>query len=127
MSAERRAFARRKGTTRSRRKSSAGETPDAPPRKPPSEFGAVSLGRCPRCGAEIVEQEKSFGCSGWRGGCRFAIWKKIAGKTIGVRTAQSLLREGRTAVLKGFESKAGKKFEARLTIEAGEVRFQFAT
>ena len=72
-----------------------------------------------------MEQEKSFGCSGWKAGCRFAIWKKIAGKTIGVRTARSLLELGRTAVLKGFESKAGKKFEARLTIEAGEVRFDF--
>jgi DNA topoisomerase-3 len=124
---ERKSSIRRKGTTRSRREPSTRETADTPPRKPPSGFGAVSLGRCPRCGAEIVEHEKSFGCSGWRGGCRFAIWKKIAGKTIGVRTAQSLLKEGRTAVLKGFESKAGKKFEARLTIEAGEVRFQFAT
>lgn len=118
---------RRKGTTRSRREPTALETPATPSGNPPSGFGAVSLGRCPRCGAEVVEQEKSFGCSGWKGGCRFAIWKKIAGKSIGVRTAQSLLREGRTSVLKGFESKAGKKFEARLTIEAGEVRFQFAT
>ena len=62
-----------------------------------------------------MEQEKSFSCSGWKAGCRFAIWKKIAGKTIGVRTARSLLELGRTAVLKGFESKAGKKFEAQLT------------
>jgi DNA topoisomerase-3 len=118
---------RRKGTATGRREPIAGETPATPAREPPSGFGAVALGRCPRCGAEVVEQLKSFGCSGWKGGCRFAIWKKIAGRTIGVRTAQSLLREGRTAVLKGFESKAGKRFEARLTIEAGEVRFEFAT
>ena len=50
-----------------------------------------------------------------------------AGKTIGARTARSLLELGRTAVLKGFESKAGKKFEARLTIESGVVRFDFGT
>ena len=118
---------RRKGTTRGRREPAAVETLATPSRKPSSGFGRASLGPCPRCGAEVIEQEKSFGCSGWRAGCRFAIWKKIAGKTIGVRTAQSLLREGRTTVLKGFESKTGKKFEARLVVDAGEVRFQFAT
>ncbi len=125
--AGRRTSVGRKGTTPGRREPPAGETPPTPSRKPPSGFGAVSIGRCPRCGAEVMEQEKSFGCSGWKAGCGFAIWKKIAGKTIGVRTARSLLELGRTAVLKGFESKAGKKFEARLTIEAGEVRFDFGT
>jgi DNA topoisomerase-3 len=126
-SAGRKTSVRREGTTPGRREPSAGEAPDTPSRKPPSGFGTVSIGRCPRCGAEVVEQEKSFGCSGWKTGCRFAIWKKMAGKTIGVRTARSLLELGRTAMLKGFKSKAGKKFEARLTIEGGEVRFDFGT
>ena len=56
----------------------------------------------------VVEQAKSFGCSGWKQGCRFAVWKTIAGKAIGVRTAQSLLKRGHTPLLKGFRSKAGK-------------------
>ena len=30
-------------------------------------------------------------------------------------------------MLKGFESKSGKPFEARLKLEAGEVRFDFGT
>ncbi len=51
--------------------------------------------------------------------------RPIAGKAIGVRTAQSLLKTGHTALLKGFRSKAGKPFEARLKLEAGEVRFDF--
>ncbi len=58
-------------------------------------------------------------------GCRFAIWKTIAGKKIGVRTAQALLRQGRSPVLKGFESKSGKPFDARLKLDGGEVRFDF--
>ncbi len=85
----------------------------------------VSFGRCPRCGSEVVEQPKSYSCSGWPRGCKFAIWKTIAGKRIGARTAQSLLRAGRSAVLKGFKSKAGKPFEARLRLDQGEVRLDF--
>ena len=82
---------------------SAGATRSSPATaKQPSGFAAVSLGRCPLCGAEVVEQEKSYGCSGWKDGCQFAIWKKIAGKTIGVRTAQSLLEHGTNGGAQGL-------------------------
>ena len=37
-----------------------------------------------------------------------------------------MLREGRSPVLKGFTSRAGKRFEARLKLDGGEVRFDFA-
>src|SRR6185312_528191 len=97
----------------------AGETVSTPA----TGFASVALGPCPLCRSEVVEQEKSYGCSGWRQGCKFAIWKTIAGKRIGVRTAQVLLRQGRTPVLKGFESKSGKPFDARLKLDGGDVRF----
>jgi DNA topoisomerase III len=84
-----------------------------------------ALGPCPLCGSAVVDQPKSYGCSGWKQGCRFAIWKKIAGKTIGVRTVASLLKGDKSALLKGFRSKTGKPFDARLKIEKGEVRFDF--
>jgi hypothetical protein len=102
---------------------------DGTPRKPAAGakegFGPVPLGACPLCGSDVVEQEKSFGCSGWKQGCKFAIWKTIAGKSIGARTAQGLLRRGRTPVLRGFRSKAGNRFDARLKLDGGEVRFEF--
>jgi DNA topoisomerase III len=72
-----------------------------------------------------VDQAKSYGCSGRRHGCKFAFWKTIAGKRITARTARALLKEGRSPVLKGFASKSGKPFEARLRLEGGEVRFDF--
>jgi DNA topoisomerase III len=53
------------------------------------------------------------------------IWKTTAGKRITARTAQTLLKQGRSQVLKGFASKSGKPFEARLRSEGGEVRFEF--
>ena len=73
----------------------------------------------------MIEQPKSYGCQAWRDGCKFAIWKSIAGKRIGITTAKTLLKNGETKKLKGFKSKAGKPFEAKLKLEAGEVRFVF--
>lgn len=99
----------------------AGEPTSAPTKS----FASVALGPCPLCRSEVVEQEKSYRCGGWRQGCKFAIWKMIAGKRISVNTAQALLSQGRTLPFKGFKSKAGKLFEARLTLHAGEVRFDF--
>jgi DNA topoisomerase-3 len=44
---------------------------------------------------------------------------------VSARTARTLLRKGRTALVKGFASKAGKRFDARLNLEEGAVRFDF--
>jgi DNA topoisomerase III len=87
--------------------------------------GAATLGPCPLCGTGVVEQPNSYRCGGWKQGCKFAVWKTIASKAIGASTARSLLKSGKTAMLKGFRSKGGKAFQARLKLEAGEVRFDF--
>jgi DNA topoisomerase-3 len=55
----------------------------------------------------------------------FTIWKTIAGKRITPRTVQALLKQGRSPALKGFVSRSGKRFEARLILESGEIRFGF--
>jgi DNA topoisomerase-3 len=88
---------------------------------------ASGLGPCPLCGSEVTEQERSYGCSSWRNGCKFAIWKTIAGKRISARTAHALLRRGRGPVLKGFKSRSGRVFDARLKLDQGEVRFDFGS
>src|SRR5262249_6445473 len=108
-----------------RRKSAPAETSETTPPPPAPGFAPVALGPCPLCGADVVEQEKSYGCSAWKSGCKFPIWKKIAGKSISVRIAQSLLKQKRTQVLKGFQSRTGKPFETRLKLDGGEVRFDF--
>jgi DNA topoisomerase-3 len=107
------------------RKEKDREADGAPGKEKGERLGEVAVGACPLCGSDVVEQPKSFGCRRWKEGCRFAIWKTIAGKAIGVRTAQSLLRQGRTSLLRGFRSKAGNRFEARLKLDGGEVRFDF--
>jgi DNA topoisomerase-3 len=93
--------------------------------------GRTVIGRCPRCGGDVIEGRKGFGCSRWReadGGCRFVIWKQVAGKSLTAKQAQELLERGETArPLRGFRSKAGRTFEARLRLdrETGKVTFVF--
>jgi DNA topoisomerase-3 len=111
------------GTGRTPEESTAGA--GTKPTKAPAWKTEGVLGPCPLCGSDVVEQERSYGCSGWRTGCKFAIWKTIAGKKVTARTARTLLRKGRTPLLKGFTSKAGKRFDARLKLEDGAVRFDF--
>jgi DNA topoisomerase-3 len=84
-----------------------------------------ALGPCPLCGSQVVEQECSYSCSGWRSGCKFAIWKTVAGKRLSAATARTLLRRGRSPLLRGFRSKSGKPFSARLKLEGGAVLFDF--
>jgi DNA topoisomerase-3 len=123
---------RRKRGKRQRRPRGPGEAPEegavtagARSGKSAARKAEGALGPCPLCGSDVVEQDRSYGCSGWRGGCKFTIWKTVAGKKLSARTARALLRKGRTPLLKGFTSKAGKRFDARLKLENGVVRFDF--
>jgi DNA topoisomerase III len=98
---------------------------DASPGQSAAREAEGGLGPCPLCGSAVVEQDRCYGCSGWRSGCKFVIWKTVAGRKVSVRTAQALLRQGRSPPLKGFTSKAGKRFDARLKLVGGAVRFDF--
>lgn len=97
----------------------------ARPNHPPPAPVDAGLGACPLCKAPVREGQKSFSCSRWKEGCKFTIWKSISGKSITASTARVLLRDGRTSVLKGFESKAGKPFDARLKLADGKIVFDF--
>jgi len=85
----------------------------------PVQDSPAVYGKCPRCGGDIIEGKKGFGCSRWRkedGGCRFVIWKTIAGKKIPKSAVTQLLQNGITQIIPDFISKKGKKFSARLKI-----------
>ena len=102
----------------------------APPARRSASASAPSL--CPLCKAGFVrlarEDAKAFGCSNYAStGCRFTIWRTIAGRTIAEEEVAALCRNGRTAKLRGFVSKAGRPFEASLVMSAeGKVEFSFA-
>ncbi len=91
-----------------------------------SDAATTAFGQCPVCAGDIVEGKKAWGCSNWKNGCRFVVWKTIAQKEITPEIAQQLLASGETETLTGFTSKAGKSFDAKLKIVGGEVKFDFA-
>lgn len=86
----------------------------------------AGLGKCPLCGRDVTESQKGYGCSGWKEGCKFVIWKEISGKKITPAQAKELLEKGRVGPLKGFKSRTGKEFSAALVLEGGKVELDFS-
>ena len=37
------------------------------------------LGDCPRCGRPVIAGKRGYGCSGWRDGCPFVLWREYRG------------------------------------------------
>ncbi len=73
-------------------------------------------GKCPECGADVMETEKAFGCSRWREGCTFTIWKndyfiRSLGKKVTYEMVKILLEHGKVG-FRGCVSKKGNKFSA---------------
>ncbi|MCG9968179.1 DNA topoisomerase III [Pelotomaculum terephthalicicum JT] len=88
--------------------------------------GREALGECPLCSSDVLEFPKSYSCSGYQAGCKFAIWKEIAGKKISITQARKLLQKKKTGEIKGFKSKTGKEFAASLILgRDGKVNFEF--
>lgn len=78
--------------------------------------GAKVIGKCPNCGNPVIETEKAFGCSNWRNGCNFTIWKNDKyiqgfGKEVTPRMVELLLQNGKVG-FRGLVSKKGNKFSA---------------
>lgn len=92
----------------------------------PRSSGGTVLGTCPLCEGPVRESPKSFSCDNWRNGCPLTIWKTIAKKKISATMAKTLLKSKVTDELKGFTSKAGRPFSAKLKLgEDGKVSFDF--
>lgn len=68
-----------------------------------------TVGKCPKCGKVIVDRGKFYSCTGYPD-CRFTLPKVYLKKSLSLKMIQDLLTKRRTGYLKGFESKAGKKF-----------------
>ncbi|MCT4237828.1 DNA topoisomerase 3 [Elizabethkingia anophelis] len=86
-----------------------------------------TIGSCPKCQkGDIIEGKKGYGCSRYKDGCNFVIWKEIAGKKISLSIAKTLIEKRRTKKLEGFISKAQKKFSASLILNNDyKVEFDF--
>lgn len=77
-----------------------------------------TVGKCPECGNPVIETDKAFGCSNWKNGCRFTIWKndkfiESLGKKVSPEMVELLLKNGKVG-FRGLISKKGNKFSAYL-------------
>ena len=81
--------------------------------------------RCPKCGNESVGiYAKIAKCR--HEGCDFHIFREICGTFLSEDNIRDLITTGRTSILKGLTSKAGKKFNARLVLsEDHTTSFEF--
>lgn len=105
----------------------------APKASAAKEGAREILGQCPHCGADVVEGVKGFGCLGFKGGCKYVIWKedetfKKYGKKVTKTVVKGLLKKGE-ATVKGFKTPSGTKFDAIVTYafdrEAGQGKWEF--
>ena len=77
----------------------------------PAEDGSVTfefpakepIGTCPDCGRPVYENAKGFGCSGYREGCSFVIWKYDRATKTKISSANA------RRLLAGDAVKVGKK------------------
>lgn len=85
------------------------------------------LGTCPLCKkGQIVEYPKSYGCTEFKNGCKYTIWKEIAHKKLTPKNVEDLLQKGKTSLIKGFKSKTGSDFEAYLVLDKElKIGFEF--
>ncbi|KIL39955.1 DNA topoisomerase III [Gordoniibacillus kamchatkensis] len=75
------------------------------------------IAACPRpgCGGAIFMGKKGYGCTGYRTGCGFVIWKMSFGRSLTDAQVKALIEKGRTAKLK-LTDESGAAFDGRIVL-----------
>lgn len=88
------------------------------------------LGKCPLCGHGVIEGIKGYGCSNWRNGCKFVIWKNdkflASMKKKPTKTMVKMLLKNGVVTVKGLTSKKGNKFDANMRYEKNQENEYFS-
>ncbi len=88
------------------------------------------IGLCPQCKVGVVrETPKGAGCSRWREGCTFTVWREQYGKKLSDAQIKEIVQKGRTKPIKGFKKKNGSgTYDAALVIgEDFKIRPDFGS
>lgn len=80
---------------------------------------------CPLCRKEVRKGKGGFYCTGRPEGCEFFLWESWCQKRLSDANVKALLSGKKTALIKGFKSKAGTAFSARLQIKDGRIVPEF--
>lgn len=80
------------------------------------------IGKCPRCGKNVVEYPKSFSCESGKNGCGFSMWKEdkffvSKKKTLDAKTASALLSVGKVRIKGLYSEKKDTTYAAAISIE----------
>lgn len=80
---------------------------------------------CPKCDSRMLSKPRLVACEC----CEFKVWRTVCGRDITDAEFEKLLKNGSIPELKGFLSKAKKKFDAgiKLSLEDGKVELMFKT
>ncbi|MCD8368174.1 MAG: DNA topoisomerase 3 [Clostridiales bacterium] len=89
-----------------------------------------SLGKCPVCGADVVERPKSYACSNRQ--CNFALWKsnryfEAIGKKMTESVAKRLLKTGCVRMKDCYSRRLDRYFDATIFLdfdETGKVQYR---
>jgi DNA topoisomerase-3 len=75
--------------------------------------------KCPRCGstAGFKESFKAYDCNNPE--CKLVVWKTVSSRELEPTEVTTLLETGSVGPIKGFKSKMGRPFEAKLALSEG--------
>lgn len=81
---------------------------------------------CPRCKkGKIVSRKGFYSCTEFDNGCKQSFPATFLKKRLTAKQIEYLCTRGKTPVIKGFVSKNGKKFSAKLVLEEGKLKMEF--
>ena len=83
------------------------------------------IGKCPRCGGDVVAGKTGYGCANWKNGCKYVIWKNpkqemFKNITITTRQAKDLIAGKKVLVSNLYSKKTDKTFSANLSLNDSE-------
>ena len=86
----------------------------------PRQSTGNSVGVCPRCGADVIENKKGFCCSSKD--CQFAIWKEnkfftAKKKTVTKAMVSELLSKGKSTLKGCYSAKTGKNYDCIVVLD----------
>ncbi|ERT14906.1 type IA DNA topoisomerase [Photorhabdus temperata] len=87
-----------------------------PDRNGQPDFTAQNFdAKCPKCSSKMKLNSKACNCTNEN--CKFVVWGTQFNKALTIIQISDLLNKVKTREIKGFKTKAGKKFDAALQLE----------